>query len=170
MKYVNIDTSDAGRFFDALEAAARGGFRKELELFLEALGFEFLAYVQDEIIRRNAMTEARLLLASFEKDDSGNVWKSLDGGLTLEVGTNLEYAKWVNDGHRQQPGRFVPGYWEEKPGKAVFVYDKTAESGMILKTDWVDGKHYFDGALYTMEKIAPEFLDKKLQEWLDSYF
>ena len=102
MKYVNINTSDAGRFFDALEAAARGGFRKELELFLEGLGVEFLRIVEDEIIRREVL-DTRLLLASFHKGDDNNVWDITDGGLTLEVGSTLKYAGYVNDGHWTNP-------------------------------------------------------------------
>ena len=32
---------------------------------------------------------------------------------------NLQYASYVEYGHRQQPGRFIPGYWESDR----FVYD-----------------------------------------------
>ena len=169
MKYVNIDTSDAGRFFDALEAAARGGFRKEVELFLEGLGVEFLRIVEDEIIRREVL-DTRLLLASFHKGDSNNVWDITDGGLTLEVGSTLKYAGYVNDGHWTNPKgvarRFVPGYWEGDR----FIYDPEAEGGMVLKQKWVDGKPYWDSALRILDKMLPEFLDAKLQEWLDNYF
>ncbi len=169
MKYVNIDTSDAGRFFDALEAAARGGFRKELELFLEGLGVEFLRIVEDEIIRREVL-DTRLLLASFHKGDDNNVWDITDGGLTLEVGSTLKYAGYVNDGHWTNPKgverRFVPGYWEGDR----FIYDPEAEGGMVLKQKWVDGKPYWDSALRILDKMMPEFLDAKLQEWLDNYF
>ena len=169
MKYVNINTSDAGRFFDALEAAARGGFRKELELFLEGLGVEFLRIVEDEIIRREVL-DTRLLLASFHKGDDNNVWDITDGGLTLEVGSTLKYAGYVNDGHWTNPKgvarRFVPGYWEGDR----FIYDPEAEGGMVLKQKWVDGKPYWDSALRILDKMLPEFLDAKLQEWLDNYF
>ena len=169
MKYVNIDTSDAGRFFDALEAAARGGFRKELELFLEGLGVEFLRIVEDEIIRREVL-DTRLLLASFHKGDDNNVWDITDGGLTLEVGSTLKYAGYVNDGHWTNPKgvarRFVPGYWEGDR----FIYDPSADGGMVLTQKWVEGKHYWDSALRILEKIYPELLDAKLQEWLDNYF
>lgn len=169
MKYVDIDTSEAGRFFDALEAAARGGFRKELELFLEGLGVEFLRIVEDEIIRREVL-DTRLLLASFHKGDDNSVWDITDGGLTLEVGSTLEYAGYVNDGHWTNPKgverRFVPGYWEGDR----FVYDPSAEGGMVLKQKWVEGKPYWDSALRILDKMMPEFLDAKLQEWLDNYF
>lgn len=169
MKYVDIDTSDAGRFFDALEAAAKGGFRKELELFLEGLGNEFLRIVEDEIIRRKVL-DTRLLLASFHKGDGNNLWELTEGNLTLEVGSTLEYAGYVNDGHWTNPKgvdkRFVPGYWQGDR----FVYDPNAKGGMVLKQHFVDGKPYFDSAIRILDKMLPSFLDEKLQEWLDNYF
>lgn len=169
MKYVDFDTAGADKFFDALEAAARGGFRKELELFLEGLGNEFLRIVEDEIIRRKVL-DTRLLLASFHKGDGNNLWELTEGNLTLEVGSTLEYAGYVNDGHWTNPKgvdrRFVPGYWQGDR----FIYDPTAEGGTVLKQHFVDGKPYFDSALRILDKMLPEFLDKKLQEWLDNYF
>lgn len=169
MKYVDFDTAGADKFFDALEAAARGGFRKELELFLEGVGNEFLRIVEDEIIRRKVL-DTRLLLASFHKGDGNNLWELTEGNLTLEVGSTLEYAGYVNDGHWTNPKgvdrRFVPGYWQGDR----FIYDPTAEGGMVLKQHFVDGKPYFDSALRILDKMLPEFLDKKLQEWLDNYF
>ena len=169
MKYVDFDTAGADKFFDALEAAARGEFRKELELFLEGVGNEFLRIVEDEIIRRKVL-DTRLLLASFHKGDGNNLWELTEGNLTLEVGSTLEYAGYVNDGHWTNPKgvdrRFVPGYWQGDR----FIYDPTAEGGMVLKQHFVDGKPYFDSALRILDKMLPEFLDKKLQEWLDNYF
>ena len=179
MKYVDIDTSDAGRFFDALEAAAKGGFRKELELFLEGLGNEFLRIVEDEIIRRKVL-DTRLLLASFHKGDGNNLWELTEGNLTLEVGSTLEYAGYVNDGHwtvnPNNPksfslkdgttARFVPGYWQGDR----FVYEKGTKGGMVLKQRFVDGKPYFDSAIRILDKMLPSYLDNKLQEWIDNYF
>lgn len=168
-RHIDIDVSELQSFFARIERAAKGDFRKELELFLEGLGNEFLRIIQDEIERRKVM-DSRLLLASFEKDAEGNVWKLEESGLTLEIGTNVEYAKYVNDGHWKNPKgveqRFVPGYWEGDR----FIYDPSSKSGMVLKQDWVPGKPYFDSALRILDKMYPSLLEKKLQEWLDTYF
>lgn len=168
-RHIDIDVSELQNFFARIERAAKGDFRKELELFLEGLGNEFLRVIQDEIERRKVM-DSRLLLASFEKDAEGNVWKLEESGLTLEIGTNVEYAKYVNDGHWKNPKgveqRFVPGYWEGDR----FIYDPSSKSGMVLKQDWVPGKPYFDSALRILDKMYPSLLEKKLQEWLDTYF
>jgi hypothetical protein len=168
-RYVEIDTMEFKKFFESIEKAANGDFRKEFELFLEGIGNEFLRIVQDEIIRRQVM-DTRNLLASFEKGADGNIWRLEEGGMVLEVGTNVNYAKYVNDGHwtnsRGVERRFVPGYWQGDR----FIYDPTAKGGMMLKQHWVEGKHYFESALHILDRIFPELLDAKLQEWIDNYF
>lgn len=170
MSTVELDMSEFKNFFEKLDRAAKGDFRKELELFLEGLGNEFLRILQDEIVRRKVM-DTRLLLASFEKGGDGNVWQIEEGGLALEVGTNVDYAGYVNDGHWTNPKgterRWVPGHWEGDR----FIYDPAERnSGMMLKQHWVEGAHYWESALRILDKIYPELLEAKLQEWLDSYF
>lgn len=170
MATVDVDVSAFREFFARIGQAASGDFRHEMELFLEGLGNEFLRVLQDEIIRRKVM-DTRQLLASFEKGSQGNIWELTDGDLTLEVGTNVEYASYVNDGHWTNPKgvkyRFVPGYWQ---GDGWFVYDPSAKGGMVLKQHWVEGKHYWESALRILDKVLPDLLDAKLQDWMDSYF
>ena len=174
-KNVDIDMSEFRKFFGSLEAAAKGEFRKELELFLESVGTDFLRVLQDEIVRLNVV-DGRVLLHSFQRGDDGNVWRIEDGGLTLEVGTNVSYASYVNDGHWTNPAgvarRFVPGYWTAPPGdpKARFVYEPGAKTGMVLKQQWIPGKHYWESALRIMDKIYPKALEERLQKWIDKYF
>jgi hypothetical protein len=166
---VNVDFSDMSAFLDKVEQAARGGFKQAMELFLEGLGHEFLRIMEDEIIRRKAI-DSRLLLQSFHKGDQDNVWEMNEGGLTLEVGTNLEYAGYVNDGHWTNPKgvkmRWVPGRWEGDR----FIHDASAKTGMALKQHWVEGAHYWESGLRILEQIYPKLLEAKLQEWLDEYF
>lgn len=169
MSTVEFDMSEFREFFQTLDKVARGEFRKEFEEYLEAVGFDFLRVVQDEIVRRKVM-DSRLLLASFERGADGNVWELSDGGLTLEVGTNVEYAGYVEDGHWKNSAgverRFVPGYWEGDR----FIYDPAAKTGMLLKQDWVEGKHYFESAMRIYNKIFQASAEIKLQEWIDKYF
>lgn len=169
MSVVEIDVSEFRAFFDRVEKAAKGDFRKEFEKFLEGLGNEFLRILQDEILRRQVL-DSRQLLSSFSKGAAGNVWELSDGGLTLEVGTSVEYAGYVNDGHwtnsKGVERRWVPGYWSGDR----FIYDPSADTGMLLKQHWVEGKHYWESALRILNQIFPELLDAKLQDWIDSYF
>ncbi len=168
MKYVQLDTSNAKDFFDFLKRSGNGDLRKEFELFLEAAGMDFLRMVEEEIQERKII-DTTLLLRSFQKGDSNNVWVFSDGGLTLEVGSVLEYARPVNDGHWTNPKgvyiRFVPGYFEGNK----FVYDRSAKGGMILKQKWIDGKPYWDHALKVFQGLFPDMVENKIDEWLNSY-
>jgi hypothetical protein len=166
---VEFNLSAVNEFIQRLRQAAQGDFKNELELLIHSLGTDFLAVVEDEIKRRGVMV-TRNLLASFHEGGEGNVWEISDGGLTLEVGTNVKYAAYVNDGHWLNPKgvetRFVPGYWSG----GRFVYDPNAKTGMVLKQRWIEGSHYFDGAVRIFEKMFPDILEAKLQKWLEKYF
>ncbi|MDD3029766.1 MAG: HK97 gp10 family phage protein [Alphaproteobacteria bacterium] len=169
MAEINIDMSEYAAFFERMKQAGNGEFERSIKLFLEGLGYEFLRIVEDEIIRMQVV-DTWLLLASFDKGASGNVWTAEDGGLSLEVGTNVEYASYVNDGHwANKKGvsvRFVPGIWSGDR----FIYQRGASTGMMLKQQWVEGYHYWESALNIMERMIPKLLDAKLQSWLDEYF
>ena len=166
---VEVELTEFRQFFQRCREAARGDFKRECEQFLEALGFEFLRLLQDEIIRRKVM-DTRLLLASFHKDGNDNIWVLDEGDLSLEVGTNLKYASYVNDGHWTNPKgvkvRWVPGYWEGDR----FIYDPKAKTGMALKQKWVPGSHYWEAGLRILDQMLPSLLDEKIQKWLDEYF
>jgi len=166
---VEFDLSQFDAFLQKLSKAAQGDFRREMGSYLEALGNEFLRVLEDEIIRREVM-DTRLLLNSFHPGSSDGVWRMDEADLTLEVGTSIRYASYVNDGHWTNPKgvatRWVPGYWNGDR----FVYDPSSKTGMLLKQKWIPGKHYWDSALRIIEKMFPKLLDRKMQEWIDRYF
>ena len=169
MATVDIDMSEVKQFFALMGEAVKGPFREEISNFLDAIGTDFLRVVQDEIVRRKVM-DSRLLLASFERGTDDNVWTLEEDGLVLEVGSSVNYAAYVNDGHWTNPKgvdrRFVPGYWQEDR----FIYDPDAKGGMMLKQKWVGGAHYFDSALRILERLIPDLWESKAQEWMDRYF
>jgi hypothetical protein len=158
---VTIDVSELESLFDCVGAAGSGDFRKEAETFLKEIAENFLQIVEDEIIRKNAV-DTRLLVSSFQELSSG--------GLTVEVGTDVTYASYVNDGHWTNPKgvktRWVPGRWSGER----FVYDPGAKTGMLLKQEWVSGKHFWESSLRAIEKLIPGFLEKRMNEWLADYF
>ena len=165
----NLDTRELDKFFKKFNKAANKEFKKEVAIWLEAMGFEFLDVIQDEIIRTQTV-DTRLLLNSFEKSDDENIWSITNRGLTLQVGTNLEYALYVNDGHYTTKqgvvSRWVPGRWDGNK----FTYDKNERSaGMLLKRKWVEGTHYWDSAMKIYEKIFHKSLERNLQAWLDKF-
>lgn len=168
---VVVEVTEFRDFFKRFREAARGDFKKECEQYLEALGYEFLRLVEDEIIRRKVI-DTRLLLTSFHKGHAENVWIINDGNLSLEVGTNVKYASFVNDGHWQQSKtgektKFIHGTFDDD-GK--FRRDASADEGIVMKMKWVPGKHYWESALRILDSMLPTLLDQKLQTWLDEYF
>lgn len=169
-RYVSIDTTELRRFIERLNQAGRGKeFEKELSRFLDAIAVEFLSYVQDFIIQAGSV-DTRLLLNSFQKSGEGNVFIAQEGGLRIEVGTNVEYASFVNDGHWLNPRgvdmRWVPGEWQGER----FIYQPGAKTGMLLKQKWIEGSHYFDDAIRLMERMAPQFMERKIEQWLGQFF
>lgn len=91
MAEITIDMSEYERFFARLREAGSGAFKQEVQLFFEGLGYEFLRVIQQEIISAGAV-DTRLMLASFSKGGADNVWQVSDGGLTLTVGSTVDYA------------------------------------------------------------------------------
>ncbi|MCY8144383.1 HK97 gp10 family phage protein [Bacillus haynesii] len=165
---MRIDGLD--EFIQALDEAIDGGLQSQYELWLEAMGYEFLDIVQDEIMKTETV-ETRRLLNSFQKGDVDNIFSTTAGNLTLDVGTNLDYASFANDGHftidpsKNLDRRWVPGRWKGDR----FEYDPAAETGMLLKFQWIDGSGFWDNALAIFERMFEKSLDRKLQEWLDEF-
>lgn len=163
-----VDFSEMNEFVARLSSANRE-FQKELNNFLEALGYEFLDTVQDLIIQKGNV-DTGALLASFDKDGEANIWSLSSGNFKLEIGSELEYASFVNDGHwtnqKGEIGRWIPGSWNGDK----FTYDPKANTGMYLKQQWVEGSHYFDDAEKVMNKLTPKFVEKRLDDWLNNYF
>ena len=164
-QYVKLEMKDLEEFIKKAEAAGNGDFKKALGDFLEGIGTEFLRIIEDEIIRLQVV-DTRLLLHSFHKGADGNVWILKEGSLTLEVGTSVKYAQFVEDGHLQKKGRFIPGEWRGDH----FHYIPGADTGMVLKAEYVPGKHYFDHAVRILEQMLPEILERKVDEWMKEYF
>lgn len=97
-----------------------------------------------------------------EENYSYMVERKSDGFEVTLVNRAL-YALWVNDGHKQQPGRFIPGYWEGKH----FRYDRNAQGGMVLVRDWVEGRFFVEKSIYTLESSTQieQIVYKNLQKW-----
>ncbi|MBO1583126.1 HK97 gp10 family phage protein [Bacillus sp. XF8] len=150
------------REFSAKLNRMSSGLDRQVALWLEASGFQFLEEVQIQIIALGVV-DTRRLLNSFDKGDSDNVWRSSDGGLVLEVGTNVEYAKLQNDGW-QQVRRFVPGRWEGHN----FEYDPNAPTGMMLTAKFIEGRTYWDNAVAIYERMFQRSFDRQFRRWVQN--
>lgn len=84
----------------------------------------------------------------------------------LTIGTRVEYAKWVNEGHSQSPGRFVPGIWRGER----FIYTPGAKTGMVLKASRVQGSNFFDKSIEVLRRMFPDIAEAKFQGFINRYF
>lgn len=66
----------------------------------------------------------------------------------LRVINPVNYASYVEFGHRQTPGRYVPAI------------------GKQLKKGWVPGKYFLTLSEQDLERIAPSVLQRKLNKFL----
>ena len=80
----------------------------------------------------------------------------------IEVINSSEYSSYVEYGHRQKPGRFVPGYWQGQR----FIYDPNADGGMVLKQGWVKGRFMLTMSEMELQAQAPAIIEKELKKFL----
>ena len=74
-------------------------------------------------------------------EKQGNIYQ-------VEIINPIYYASYVEFGHRQEPGRFVPAI------------------GKRLKSGWVKGKFMLTISEQELERDAPKILEKKLTQFL----
>lgn len=78
------------------------------------------------------------------------------GGIVddiIEVGTNVEYALFVNDGHVQHK-RFLPCRKITVDGKTRLVHDRVSKMGVMLQERYVAGSHFMEKG---MTNAKPRF-------------
>lgn len=69
--------------------------------------------------------------------------------LQIEIINPVEYASYVEYGHRQEPGRYVP------------------ELGKRLKKGWVQGQFMLTVSEQEIQDIAPKVLTSKIKKFLE---
>ena len=73
-----------------------------------------------------------------------------------------KYVGFVNYGHSQQPGRFIPGSW----GSKGFEYIPGAKTGMVLKKSYVEGQHFVERAISQVTPRIDSHFKKAISEVL----
>lgn len=74
--------------------------------------------------------------------------KKAGGAYTIEVINPVEYASYVEFGHRQTPGRYVPAI------------------GKTLKASWVEGQYFLTVSEEKLRAMAPGILQRELDAFL----
>ena len=124
---------------------------------------ETLSQANTALLLENITKElgARLLAKAIKRTpvDKGTLRRGWDasigakavntgGGYTVTITNNVEYASYVEFGHRQTPGRYVPAI------------------GKSLKKSWVSGQFFLTKAELELEKELPKIIEKKLEAWI----
>ena len=80
------------------------------------------------------------------------------------LANNVEYASYVNDGHRMDK-HFVPGLYVN-PGSGLLEYDPGADVGIVVgtKTPYVNGEFMTDKGIEAYRRTVLAELDRKIQE------
>ena len=72
------------------------------------------------------------------------------------------YVGFVNYGHSQTPGRFIPGSWNGDK----FKYNPDSKTGMVLKQPWVEGQHFIENAIKQVNPRIDEHMKAAIAEVL----
>lgn len=84
----------------------------------------------------------------------------------VEVGTNVEYALYVNDGHVQHR-RFLPAERLSVGGKAKYLKDKN-QKGIMLSERYVQGKFFMEKGMNSakprLENLINSFMEQIIRE------
>lgn len=80
------------------------------------------------------------------------------------LANNVEYASYVNDGHRMDK-HFVPGLYVN-PATGALEYDPSADVGIVVgtKTPYVNGEFMTDKGVKVYRRTVLAELDKRIQE------
>ena len=84
------------------------------------------------------------------------------GDTQVKIQSPARYARWVNDGHSQQPGRYIPGSWNGDR----FKYNPKSKTGMVLKKSFVPGQHFVEKGMKQTEARIEEFFKIAISEEL----
>lgn len=168
----NIDIKIEGldEFLHKVQTKAGSQFRSEVTTWLDGSGMQFLSEVQ-RMIKSMQVVDTRRLLNSFDRGGSGGIWRKVSGGLALEIGTNVEYARYVHDGHwtddrgKGRASRFIPGKWSG----GRFTYQPGASTGMVVKLQYIKGRPYFDNAVNVFRAIFARSFANNLDNWVKRF-
>jgi hypothetical protein len=144
------------------------GINQILRNIAEAVGETLLNMVIDEIDKQE-LIDTGTMWNSFTRGEDGNVWEwDVDrNAISIEVGSNLPYARHLNDGYTIRKVHYVPGFWR---GNGQFVYDPSAKTGFMAKPRSFIGRHYFDIALKELEGGMNALIMKRLEKELGRIF
>ena len=138
---ITVDVSELTAFADRVRAANGASKQQFIHQALTELGAVYLGFVKPETPARTG--ELRRGWDANAPAISGN---------SVTITNKTSYASYVDLGHRQHPGQFVP------PLK------------VRLKASWVPGSHFTEKAEASTKAAIPKVVQPKLDAWLRTVF
>lgn len=167
MEDVRVDLKGLEEFRDKVQKAAEETAQRA---FMESCAKELAARLLTKVIKRTPVGDYS---DTYDVEDDGQqkflVMSDKQGGTlrrswtagaiekagdtyTIKVTNDQLYASYVEFGHRQKPGRYVPAI------------------GKRLKSSWVPGQFMLTISEKEIREAAPGILEKKLNHWLGEVF
>lgn len=126
------------------ERIKQAASQPQVDKFYTEMLDDMVNELQKNVIHRTPPGPTGLLERSWFRTKSVRKDKNYEA----EVYNNVEYAPWVENGHRQQPGRYV---------KAI---------GKRLVRSWVPGKFMLRNSVLEYQRKAPAHIKKKSEAFL----
>ena len=155
---INWDFSEFTEFADRLQNQSR------LELELERATKEIAHELLKRIKKHTPIGDTWMLTNGW--NNNGLVVVKQANGFEVLLVNRTMYATWVNDGHRQRPGRFIPGYFAH----GRFYYDPSKNEGMVLRKPFVKGRKFVEKGILEMNNtnLIQSIIRRHLRDWWDS--
>jgi Bacteriophage HK97-gp10, putative tail-component len=169
-----VNKKDLEKLYRHLKKRSKTEVKAAMENVSRKAGFQVLRGAQDRV-----PVDQGLLRSSLSVGDQNNMFNlALQGSrVEITVGSNLEYARYVEEGYTQKAGQFVPGYWR----KGIFKYDPAAykkylseksagnnpnlfDFGMVLTGKRIPGVHYLSRSRVEVDSIINELVNEELTE------
>ena len=147
---VTVDVSELKNW--SIKIGELASTHKEQRFYTEAVK-DLAARLLALVIPRTPV-KSGTLRRGWTADVAPGVSVSAGGGgtYTIEIINPVEYASYVEFGHRQTPGRYVPAI------------------GKQLKQRWANGKFFLTLSEAELGMIAPGILEAKLDQFLRTVF
>lgn len=135
-------------------------FKNALQLLTETIPYEKM----NEVYKIGLMAEREI--KKFVPVDTGRLRASITtkllSGDAVQVGTNVEYATYVNYGYTSKR-RFLPAKYLDTPKGRKYL-GKNNKSGIMLKAKTIKGKHFMEKGM----QVATPNIHAELDNWVQT--
>jgi hypothetical protein len=169
-----VNKRDLERLYRHLKENSADEVKEAVSRLARKAGYGVLRGAQDRVPVRDGVLRRSL---SVGRPDNVFEFSMKGSHADITVGTNVEYARYVEEGFTQRKGQFVPGYW--KGGE--FRYDPNAykkflqerkkgnhpnltDYGIILTGQRIPGVRYLARSLAEIEAVLDDLAYEELED------